>query len=139
MGNRDRPRFFDQVEHQKKIFFHQIMTSSDLPKIWTTLSKISKFWVSKSFFSGRIFPKTNSMKNIWLGEQLILMKTMIFEVLFYYKCAQFFSALFIILVSLTMTLFSEKVLISNRCISGLMPNVIKKSWTNSNGKCLPLA
>ena len=36
-----------------------------------------------------------------------------------------------ILVSLTMTLFSEKVLISNRCISGLMPNLIKKSWTDS--------
>ena len=41
------------------------------------------------------------------------------------------SALFIILVSLTMTLFSEKVHISNRCISGLMLNLIKKSWTDS--------
>ena len=40
------------------------------------------------------------------------------------------SALFIILVSLTMTLFSEKVLIFNRCISGLMSNLIKKSWTD---------
>ena len=30
-----------------------------------------------------------------------------------------------------MTLFSEKVLISNRCIRGLMPNLIKKSWTDS--------
>ena len=42
----------------------------------------------------------------------------------------FFSALFIILVSLTMTLFS-KVLISNRCISGLMSNLIKTSWADS--------
>ena len=41
------------------------------------------------------------------------------------------SALFIILVSLMMTLFSEKVLISNRCISVLMSNLIKKSWTDS--------
>ena len=41
------------------------------------------------------------------------------------------SALIIILVSLTMTLFSEKVLISNRCIGGLMSNLIKKSWTDS--------
>ena len=41
-------------------------------------------------------------------------------------------ALFIILVSLMMTIFSEKVLISNRCISGLMSNLIKKSWTDSN-------
>ena len=31
-----------------------------------------------------------------------------------------------------MALFSEKILISNRCISGLMPNLIKKSWTDSN-------
>ena len=30
-----------------------------------------------------------------------------------------------------MTLFSEKVLISNRCISGLMSNLIKKSGTVS--------
>ena len=30
-----------------------------------------------------------------------------------------------------MTLFSEKVLISNRCISDLMSNLIKKSWTDS--------
>ena len=31
-----------------------------------------------------------------------------------------------------MTLFSEKVLISNRYISGLMSNLIKKSWTVSS-------
>ena len=31
-----------------------------------------------------------------------------------------------------MTLFSEKVLISIRRISGLMSNLIKKSWTDSN-------
>ena len=42
------------------------------------------------------------------------------------------SALFKILVSLTMTLFSKKVLNSNRCISGLMSNLIKKSSTVSN-------
>ena len=30
-----------------------------------------------------------------------------------------------------MTLFSEKTLISNRCISGLTSNLIKKSWTVS--------
>ena len=38
------------------------------------------------------------------------------------------SALFIILVDLTMTRFSEKMLISNRCIHGFMSNLIKKSW-----------
>ena len=40
--------------------------------------------------------------------------------------------LFIILVSLMRSLFCEKMLISNRCISGLMSNLIKKSWTVSN-------
>ena len=30
-----------------------------------------------------------------------------------------------------MTLFSDKMLISHRCIRGLMPNLIKKSWTVS--------
>jgi hypothetical protein len=33
-----------------------------------------------------------------------------------------------------MSLFSEKILISNRCISGLMPNLIKKSWMVSTAK-----
>ena len=41
-------------------------------------------------------------------------------------------ALFIILVSLRMTLFSEKMLISNRWIRGLMSNLIKKSWKVSS-------
>ena len=30
-----------------------------------------------------------------------------------------------------MTLFRDKMLISHRCIHGLMPNLIKKSWTES--------
>ena len=42
------------------------------------------------------------------------------------------SALFITLVGLTITLFSDKMLISHRCISGLMPNLIKKSRIDSN-------
>ena len=40
--------------------------------------------------------------------------------------------LFIILVSLTRSLFSEKMFISYRCIYSLMPNLIKKSWTVFN-------
>ena len=31
-----------------------------------------------------------------------------------------------------MTLFSDKMLISHRCIRGLVPDLIKKSWTVSN-------
>ena len=41
------------------------------------------------------------------------------------------STLFILLVGLTMILFSEKMLISHKCIRGLMPDLIKKSWTVS--------
>ena len=37
------------------------------------------------------------------------------------------STLFIILVGLTVTLFSEKMLIYTRCMRGFMPNLIKKS------------
>ena len=59
---------------------------------------------------------------------------------------QFLSALFIILVGLMMTWYSEKRPISNICIRGLMPNLIKKSWRVSTLKgqelsrpCLSLA
>ena len=41
------------------------------------------------------------------------------------------STLFIIWVGLTVTLFSEKLVISTRCITVLMPNLIKKSVTVS--------
>ena len=44
------------------------------------------------------------------------------------KCAQFLLALLIILIGLTMTLSSGKMLFSHRCICDLMPNLIKKSW-----------
>ena len=40
--------------------------------------------------------------------------------------------LFIILLGLTMTWFSEKMLISNKCRRDLMLNLMKKSWTVSN-------
>ena len=46
--------------------------------------------------------------------------------------------LFIILVSLTMTRFSEKMLISTRCIHAFMSNLIKQSWTDSNIRILSL-
>ena len=46
------------------------------------------------------------------------------------KCSR---RLFIILVSLTMTCFSEKMLVSTICIHGLLSNFIKKSSTDSTG------
>ena len=111
------------------------MSSSDLPRLWTTSSKFAEFVLSKSFFD--IKNQTNlsefffSVKNIWLRDQLLYMK--------FFKNFDFWSTLFskdvpnffIILVVLTMTLFSEKMLISHRCICGLMLNLFKKSWTAS--------
>ena len=46
--------------------------------------------------------------------------------------------LFIILVGLTMTWFSAKMLIFNIWRPGLMPNMIKKSWTVSIFYCVSL-
>ena len=43
----------------------------------------------------------------------------------------------IIFVGLTMTSFSEKTLIFNICRHGLMPNLIKKSWTVSTVYIVP--
>ena len=40
-------------------------------------------------------------------------------------------ALFIILVGLIVTLFTERMLISIRCIRGFMSNLIKQSWKDS--------
>ena len=57
------------------------------------------------------------------------MKTLIFKELCFLNNVPNFCRLFIILVSLTMTLFREKMLISHKCILGLMPNLIKKAWT----------
>ena len=59
------------------------------------------------------------------------MKTLIFKELYSLEMCPFLSALFIFLVGLRMTLFSEKMLIFNTCRYGLMPNLIKKSWTVS--------
>ena len=36
------------------------------------------------------------------------------------------------MISLMVTLFSEKILIFTRCKHGFMSNLIKKSWTDSN-------
>ena len=51
--------------------------------------------------------------------------------LYFQKLCWFLSALFIILISLTMTRFSEKMLLSTRYIHGFMSNLIKKSLTDS--------
>ena len=81
------------------------MTLSDLPKVWTTLQNISKFRVSMCL-------------------------KLIFKVLYFLKMFPIFVGS-VHDFGWTMTLFSEKIFISNRCISGLMSNLIKKCWTVS--------
>ena len=44
--------------------------------------------------------------------------------------------MFKILVGLKGTRFGEKMLISTRCIHDLMPNLIKKSWTDSKEEAM---
>ena len=117
---------------------NRLMSSSDLPKLWTTSSKFAKFVLSKSSFGIKI--QSNLFWIFFCEEYLTRRSTFInkifwnfdFESTLFLKCAQFLSALFIIMVGLTMALFSEKVLISHKCLRGLMPNLIKKSWMVSN-------
>ena len=80
MYNGDRPRFFDQVGHQitnasigNRQFFDKYwprQTDQNYEQPCQRLFQ-SYFLASKI---GWIFPKKNSVKNIWLGDQLVLMK-----------------------------------------------------------------
>ena len=65
------------------------------------------------------------------------LKYFIFKVLYLLKmCPIFVGSVHNFCKSDDDTLFSEKVLIFARCISGLMPNLIKKSWTDSKGQLI---
>ena len=85
MQNRVRPRFFDQVRHEtmyassgNKHFFtkschRQTYQNCEQPPQTYQISYFqSNFSVLKIVKIGRIFPKKNSMKNIGLGNQLLL-------------------------------------------------------------------
>ena len=88
---------------------------------------------------GESLQKKIPMKNIGLGETFIKKSIENFDfqdTLFSKIVPNFFSALFIILVGLKMTGFSEKMLVSIRFIHGFMSNLIKKSWTYSKGDSL---
>ena len=98
----------------KILIFKVIFRCWKLVESFQIFFLLEEYWTRRPNFSKRCFWK------VWF------LKYFIFK-----KWAQFLSALFIILVSLTMTLFSKKVLLSNRCIHGFMPNSQKKSWTDS--------
>ena len=80
----------------RRAFFYQIMSSSGLPKLWTTSSNILKFVLSKSFSVlkiGQNFPKKKSVKNLLVGDQLLLksfLKILIFKVLYFLEFCPIF-------------------------------------------------
>ena len=89
----------------KVIFWHQKST------------KYFCFFFCEEYFTRRLTFISDFFWTIWF------LKYFVFQ-----ECAQFLSTLFIILAGLRMTLFSDKTLISHRCIPCLMPALIKKSW-----------
>ena len=101
------PRFFDQVGHQT---------------IHASIGNRHFFTLSCNHQTYQNYEQSRQKLDTFLENKVLYLLE---------KCP-ILSDLFIILVTLTMTLFSEKVVISNRCIRGLMPNLIKKSWTVSS-------
>ena len=101
VSSRVRPRFFDQVGRET------MYSSSG----------------NKHFFTKSCHHQT--YQNYEQSRQKL---GTILENKVFLRCSR---RLFIILVSLMMTWFSEKMLISTRWIHGFMSNLIKKSWTDS--------
>ena len=94
--------------------------------IWIlTISSITSLWSSITYQLTII--KYSSQNFFWKDSTNFRHRKMTLKL----RILRSLTRLFIILVSLTRSLFSEKMLISNRYISGLMSNLIKKSWTVS--------
>ena len=101
--HRDRPRFFEQVGHQttsayieNKPFFtkyspRQTYQNYEQPCQRSQNSEFQSHYSESKI--GRIFPKKNSVKNISLEDELILMiflKKVTFKVLYLLKMCQIF-------------------------------------------------
>ena len=111
---------------------------ADLPKLCTeprkiahifrkqsTLKKISKYFIFKSWYPSLIFFTEKKIQKFPLVFDAEKKKLKV-------QILQSLRRLFIILIGLIMTWFNEKVIIFNMCICGLMPNLTKKSWTVSS-------
>ena len=107
------------------------MSSSDLPKLWTKMTKIGLIFRKQSrlkvFTKVDLLVKYSSQKKNLKDSVDFWYRKMTFKV----QILQTLRRLFIILVGLTMTWFGEKILIFN-IFRRLMPNLIKQSWTLSN-------
>ena len=123
--------FLDQVGYENlyassgnKHFFtksHRCQTYQNYEQPpWTSQNSYlqSHFSVLKI---GRIFPKKKFYEEY-------LTSWPIFKTLYFLKLFPIFVGSVHNFVSLTITLFSEKILVCNRCIRGLMPSLIRKSY-----------
>ena len=115
------------------------MSSSDLPKIWTEPTKIGHIFTKQSTLKIKVFKKFSFIKVDLLVKYSSYKKNQKDSVDFWcqkmtlkVQILRTLRRLFIILVGLTVTWFGEKMLIFNICRHGLMPNLIKKSWTVSS-------
>ena len=109
-------------------------SSSNLPKLWTELTKIGHIF-SKRKFSKKIINISWSPNHIFFTEIFFWKDSTNFrrwKMTLKVRILQSLTRLFIILVSLMMSLFNEKMPIFNRCISGSMSNLIEKSWKVTN-------
>ena len=119
---RDCPRFFDQVGHQtiyacieNKCFFTKSCHCQTYQNYEQPPQSLQNLYFQSHFLASKIkgifLIFFSSVKNIRLGDQLLLMNFFWkLKYFVFWKCAQFFSPLFIILVGLTMTWYCEKCL-----------------------------
>ena len=122
------------------------MSSSGLPKLWTKPTKIGHIFRKQSTLKIKVFKKISFIKfdvPVKYSSQKFFLER--FDQFRHWKMTlklrilRSLTMLFIILVGLTMSLFSDEMLISHRCIRGLMPNLIKKSWTVPNVHLIQIA
>ena len=113
------------------------MSSSDLPKLWTEPTNIGHSFlenkvIKKSKFSKHFIYKSWSPSQIFFTEKKIRKFLLIFDTKKWMKVQilETLRRLFMILVGLTMTWFSENFFNISR--HGLMSNLIKKSWKVSS-------
>ena len=106
------------------------MSSSDLPKLWTELTKIGHIFSKKSTLKVKVFKnftsENRSPSQIFFTGKKIRKIQVIFENDFERRKFANFERWFIILVGLMMTWSSENLLIFNICRPGLMPKMILK-------------
>ena len=115
------------------------MSLSDLPNLWTEPTKIGYIFRKQStYFKNQSFQNISFIKVDLLVKyssekknQKDLVDFWCRKMTLKVQILQTLRRLFIILVGLTMTWFSEKMLILNIFRRGLMPNLINKSWTVS--------